>query len=366
MYTQQQTESGYIKSFEIYITTSYTEVGSPVHTQTIEGQEARMYLHAQRKVHFGAHKMERTIHGNPPCVMYARSIRAKDDYRIKAEIIDRTTAVGVNIPPEQFDIIWTTVYSPTTNKKAATKCITVSPKYHHKIKQIVNTLSHDTPHPTTKLAHPLTYDYIAISTNQQVNVNNQEHTNFETDYCNIDLLLKKHSQYIRTLTSTSITGLSEIDPFSTITNSSITGDGTFDTTRTKTLAQRILDGKYMSKSSTYENSPVDKLTLSENKGRYNLFTTKDRAEQLDEYTEHLAAVIPSWLEGTTKNNGNCIAASIKPALSNKEKPIPAQTTSTPDTIKSSTNKPTPNTSTHNNNAPNHLHSPHSSAKPCPD
>ena len=99
----------------------------------------------------------------------------------------------------------------------------------------------------------------------------------------------------------------------------------------------------MSKSSTYENSPVDKLTLSENKGRYNLFTTKDRAEQLDEYTEHLAAVIPSWLEGTTKNNGNCIAASIKPALSNKEKPIPAQTTSTPDTIKSSTNKPTPNT-----------------------
>ena len=311
--------------------------------------------------------MERTIHGIPPCIMLARSIRAEDDYRIKAEIIDRTKAVGVNIPPEQFDIVWTTVYSPTTNKKASTKCITVSPKYHHKIKQIVNALSHDTPHPTTKLAHPLTYDYIAISTNQQVkNVNNQEHTNFESDSCKIDILLKNHSQYIRTLTSTSITGLSEIDPFSTITNSSINDDGTFDTTRTKTLAQLILDGKYMSKSGTYENSLVDKLTLSENKGWYNLFTTKVQAEQLDKYTEHLAAVIPSWLEGTTKNNGKCIAASIEPALSNKEKPIPAQTTSTPDTIKSSTNKPTPNPSTHNNDTPNHVHSPHSSAKPCPD
>jgi len=84
-------------------------------------------------------------------------------------------------------------------------------------------------------------------------------------------------------------------------------------TRTKTLAQLILDGKYMSKSGTYDKSPVDKLTLSENKGCYNLFTTKDRAEQLVEYMEHLEAVIPSWLEGTTKNNGKCIAVSTEPA-----------------------------------------------------
>jgi hypothetical protein len=319
VYARQQTESGYIKSFEIYITTSYTELGSPPRTQTIEGQEARTYLHAQRKDQFGAHKMERTIHGNPPCVMLARSIRAEDDYRIKAEIIDRTKAAGVDIPPEHFDIVWTTVYSPNTHKKAAAKCITVSPKYHHKIKQIVNALSHDTPHPTTKLAHPLTYDYIAMPTFQQDNVNNQEHTDFESDFRNIDLLLDHHSQYIRTLISTSITGLSGIDLFSTITNSSINGDGTFDTTRMKTLAQLILDGKYMSKSSTYNKSPVDKLTLSENKGRYNLFTTKDRAEQLVEYTEHLEAVIPSWLEGTTKNKGNRIAVSIEPALHQTKK-----------------------------------------------
>ena len=131
--------------------------------------------------------------------MLARSIRAEDDYRIKAEIIDRTKAAGVNIPPEHFDIVWTTVYSPNTHKKAAAKCITVSPKYHHKINQIVNALSHDTPHPTTKLAHPLTYDYIAMPTFQQDNVNNQEHTDFESGYCNIDLLLYHHSQYIRTL-----------------------------------------------------------------------------------------------------------------------------------------------------------------------
>jgi hypothetical protein len=221
---------------------------------------------------------------------------------------------GVTILPEHFDIVWTTVYSPTTTKKAAAKCITVSPKYHHKIKQIVNALSHDTPHPKNKLAHPLTYDCIAIPTIQQDNANNYEFINFESDHCNIDLLIDYHSQYIRTLTLTSITGLSEIDLFSTTTNSSINSNGTFDTTRTKTLAQLILDGKYMSKHGTYKNSPVNKLTFSENKGRYNLFTTKDQAERLVEYTEYLAAVIPSWLEGTTKNNGKCIAASIKLAL----------------------------------------------------
>jgi len=61
--------------------------------------------------------------------MLARSIRAEDDYRIKAEIIDRTKAAGVDIPSEHFDVVWTTVYSPNTHKKAAAKCITVSPKY---------------------------------------------------------------------------------------------------------------------------------------------------------------------------------------------------------------------------------------------
>ena len=141
--------------------------------------------------------------------------------------------------------------------------------------------------------------------------------------------------------------MSEIDLSSTITNSSINGDGTFDTTRTKTLAQLIVDGKYMSKSGIYDKSPVDKLTLSENKGHCNLFTTKNRAEQLVEYTEHLEAVIPSWLEGTTKNNGKWIAVSTEPALyqtkknrSQPRQPLPPMQSNTQPTNPTQTQAPT--------------------------
>jgi hypothetical protein len=95
---------------------------------------------------------------------------------------------------------------------------------------------------------------------------------------------------------------------------SITGDGTFDTSRTKLLAQLILDGKYTSKNETYEQSPVDKLTLSKNKGRYNLFTTREQANQLANYTEHLLAILPQWLKCTAHNKGKHIAVSTKPAL----------------------------------------------------
>ena len=138
----------------------------------------------------------------------------------------------------------------------------------------------------------------------------------------------------------------------------------------------------MTKSGTYDKSPADKLTLSENKGRYNLFTTKDRAEQLAEYTEHLEAVIPSWLEGTTKNNGKRIAVSIEPALyqtkknrsqprqplppmqSNTQPPNPTQTqvptTMTPQTTYTSPTPPqnrtqtiVPNTSTPAQPSQNH-------------
>jgi len=118
-------------------------------------------------------------------------------------------------------------------------------------------------------------------------------------------------------------------------------------TRTKTLAQLILDGKYMSKSGTYDKSPVDKLTLSENKGHYNLFTTKDRAEQHIGYTEHLEAVIPSWLEGTTKNNGKRIAASTEPALyqtkknrSQPRQPLPPMQSNTQPTNPTQNQAPT--------------------------
>ena len=103
----------------------------------------------------------------------------------------------------------------------------------------------------------------------------------------------------------------------------------------------------MSKSGTYDKSPVDKLTLSENKGRYNLFTTKDRAEQRVKYTEHLEAVIASWLEGTTKNNGKRIAVSTEPALyqtnqnqSQPRQPLPPMQSNTQPTNPTQTQAPT--------------------------
>ena len=46
---QQQTDSGYIKSFEIWFTTSYNELGLPPRSQTIEGPEARKYNPAQQR-----------------------------------------------------------------------------------------------------------------------------------------------------------------------------------------------------------------------------------------------------------------------------------------------------------------------------
>jgi hypothetical protein len=249
---QQQTDSAYIKSFEIWFTASYNKLGLPPGSQTIEGPEARKYNQAQQRDLFGAHKMERTVHGSPPCVMLAKSIRAEDDYRIKAEIIERLQDAGVAISNDQIYIVWTTVYSHTSNKKAAAKCITVPPKHHHKIKQIVNALSHDVPQPASKMAYPLTYDYIAIQIIPQESPNNQEYTDFESKYDNIDTMIDFHLYYICTLTSTSITGLAGIDLFSTTTKSSITGNDTFDTPQTKSLAQLILDGKYTSKKGAYE------------------------------------------------------------------------------------------------------------------
>jgi hypothetical protein len=217
-----------------------------------------------------------------------------------AEIIERLQDAGVDISNDQINIVWTTVYSP---------------KYHRKIKQIVNALSHDVPQPASKMAYPLTYDYIAIQITPQESPNNQEYTDFESQYDNIDTMLDFPSHYICTLTSTSITELAVIDLlFSTTTTSSVTGNGMFNTSRTKLLAQLILDRNYTSKNGTYEQSPVDKLTLSKNKGCYNLFTTKEQANQLVEYTEHLLVILPQWLEGTAHNKGKCIPVSTKPAL----------------------------------------------------
>jgi hypothetical protein len=58
-----------IQSFDIHITSSYSELGRPPRFQTIEGNEARTYAQSLNKNQFGIQKQERTIHGNPPCIM---------------------------------------------------------------------------------------------------------------------------------------------------------------------------------------------------------------------------------------------------------------------------------------------------------
>jgi hypothetical protein len=57
--------------------------------------------------------MERMVHGSTLWVTLAKSIRADDNYRIKAEIIERLQDAGVDISNNQIDIVWTTVYSHT-------------------------------------------------------------------------------------------------------------------------------------------------------------------------------------------------------------------------------------------------------------
>ncbi len=48
---------------------------------------------------------------------------------------------------------------------------------------------------------------------------------------------------------------------------------------------------------TQAQLPVTKISLSESKGRYNLFTNKNNAQALMDYTSHLLKVIPKWLDG---------------------------------------------------------------------
>ena len=106
VYNIQYSESGYIKFFETHITSSYAESGRPPREQTIEGQEARNYMHSLQKNHFGIQKVEKMNHGNPSCIMLANSIRGEDDHRIKAEIIDRLEETKQQLAIEQLDVVW--------------------------------------------------------------------------------------------------------------------------------------------------------------------------------------------------------------------------------------------------------------------
>ncbi len=212
VYNIQFSESGYIKPFKIHITSSYAELGRPPREQTIEGQEAMNYMHSLQKNHFGIQKVEKTIHGNPPCIMLAHSIRGEDDHRIKAEIIDRLEKTKQQLAIEQLDVVWVTVSLPNTNTKAAAKCITIPRESHTLLPQVIhaiNTLQNKTDYP-----HAYNYNATALIPPTAA----------------IDHAIKTQAKFTRSLTSVSITGLNEIDIYSTKLK------------ETTTIVQQIING----------------------------------------------------------------------------------------------------------------------------
>jgi hypothetical protein len=146
-------ESGYIELFKAHITSSYVELGRPPREQTIEGQEARNHMHSLQQNHFGIQKVEKTIHGNPPCIMLANSIRGEDDHRIKAEIIDRLEKTKQQLAIKQLDVVRVTVNLPNTNTM---KCIRIPRVSHTLIPQVI----HATNTRQNKTDYPHTYNYM--------------------------------------------------------------------------------------------------------------------------------------------------------------------------------------------------------------
>ncbi len=184
-------ELGYIKSFETHITSSYTELGRPPREQTIEGQEARNYTHSLQQNHFGIQKVEKTIHGNPLCIMLANSIRGEDDHRIKAEIIDRLEKMKQQLVFEQLDVVWVMVNLPNTNTKAAAKCITIPRESHTLIPHLIHAISTH----QNKTDYPHTYNYNTTALILPTTA--------------IDHAIERQAKFTRSLTSVSITGLNK-------------------------------------------------------------------------------------------------------------------------------------------------------------
>ncbi len=84
---------------------------------------------------------------------------------------------------------------------------------------------------------------------------------------------------------------------------------------------------------TQAQSPVTKISMSESKGRYKLFTNKNNAQALMDYTAHLLKVIPKWLDRNANYTGGKILADTTAATqyarvqpkSNLTQPQPALT-----------------------------------------
>jgi hypothetical protein len=146
---------GYIKLFEKYITSSYAELGRSPREQTIEGQEARNYTNSLQQNYFGIQKVEKTIHGNPPCIMLANSIRGEDDHQIKAEIINRLKTAKQQTVIEQYNVVWVTVNSPSPNTKTAVKCIMLPKESQAQIPHVIDAINTN----KNKTEYPHTYNY---------------------------------------------------------------------------------------------------------------------------------------------------------------------------------------------------------------
>jgi hypothetical protein len=79
--------------------------------------------------------------------------------------------------------------------------------------------------------------------------------------------------------------------------------------------------------------PVTKISMSESKGRYNLFTNKNNVQALMDYMAHLLKVIPKWLDKNVNYTGGKILANTTAATqyarvqpkSNLTQPQPALT-----------------------------------------
>ena len=279
-----------IQSFDIFITSSYSELGRPGRQQTIEGNEARNYAQSLHRNEFAIKRLDRMVHGNPPCIMLANSIRGEDDHRIKAEIMSRLHTSDIKIPTEEIDVLWTTVYSPNAGAKVTAKCITLPQGSHPQIPQVIQAINTQ----RNKTKYPLTYNYNA--------------TPLTPPNGEIDRIIEAQTQYTRTITSISLTGLNEIDIYSTPITDVVGGPPT-------TIVQQILTATYTSTDGITAPSPVIKISMSENRGRYNLFASKSNAHALIEFTPYLLKMIPQWLQGNRNYTGAEIRADTSAAQS---------------------------------------------------
>jgi hypothetical protein len=222
--------------------------------------------------------------------MLANSTRGEDDHRIKAEIMSRLHTSDIKIPTEEIDVLWTTVYSPDTSAKVTAKCITLPQGSHPKIPQVIQAINIQ----RNKTKYPLTYNYNA--------------TPLTPPNAELACIIEAQAQYTRTITSISITGLNEIDIYSTLIADEVGGPPT-------TLVQQILNATYTSIDGITTPSPVIKISMSENRGRYNLFASKSNAHALIEFTPYLLKMIPQWLQGNRKYTGAEIRADTTAAQS---------------------------------------------------